>query len=158
MKKRTIRLILFLCSAAALLISARLFWNMGIYVDMAGTSPAVVSGGGFWMAMDWLRLFLLLAMTVLTGAELWKEDKKWILATAAIAGILYVTAVIVHWKQKAAMSVSIIGGADGPTAVFLAGKVPSRWGITAAAAGIVLLLLIVWLILRIRKKQNDEDN
>lgn len=157
MKKRTTRLILFLCSAAALVISARLFWNMGVYVDMAGETPAAVSGGGFWLAMDWLRLFLLLAMTVLTGAELWKEDKKWILGTAIAAGVLYAIAVIMSWKQKAAMAVSIIGGADGPTSVFLAGKIPSGRNIAAAAAGVVLLLLIVWLIWKMRKKSDEEE-
>ena len=157
MKKRTTRLILFLGSAAALMISARLFWNMGVYVDMAGETPAVVSGGGFWRAMDWLRLFLLLAMTVVSGVELWKEDKKWILGTAVAAGVLYVIAVIMNWKEKAAMAVSIIGGADGPTSVFLAGKIPSGRNIAAAAAGVILLLLIVWLIWKIRKKSDDEE-
>ena len=157
MKKRTIRLILFLCSAASLVISARLFWNMGVYVDIAGTSPAVVSGGGLWLAADWLRLFLLFVLTVLTGSELWKEEKSWIVSTAIAAGVLYLAAVILHWKRKAAAAVSIIGGADGPTSIFIAGKIPARSTVAAVAAGIALLLLVVFLIWKIGKRRRDED-
>lgn len=48
-------------------------------------------------------------------------------------------------RQKRAVAVSIIGGADGPTSVFLAGKVPDNSGGYIAAGLLVLLVAaIVW--------------
>lgn len=51
--------------------------------------------------------------------------------------------------QKADTAVTIIGGADGPTAVFLAGRMPSGFYLTAAfvggiAVGVLLTALIIW--------------
>lgn len=47
------------------------------------------------------------------------------------------------------MEVSIIGGADGPTSIFLAGKLPPGGYLTAAfaggiAVGVLLTALIIW--------------
>ena len=56
------RSVLFAVSILTFLISVKLFWNMGVYVDEAGTSPDKVCGGDFWLYMDWLRLLLLLTV------------------------------------------------------------------------------------------------
>lgn len=61
--------IIFVCSLAALCISLRLFWNLGIYVDEYNTSPVSVSGGEFWNLMNWLRLLLLAVITVISGIK-----------------------------------------------------------------------------------------
>ena len=58
------RTIIFTLSFVTFLISLKLFWNMGVYVDEAGTSPDKVCGGDFWLYMDWLRLLLLCAALV----------------------------------------------------------------------------------------------
>lgn len=63
---RAARIGLFAISLLALLISLKLFWNMGVYVDEAGTSPDKVCGGEFWLYMDWLRLLLLAAISAIT--------------------------------------------------------------------------------------------
>ena len=60
------RTIIFTLSFVTFLISLKLFWNMGVYVDGAGTSPDKVCGGDFWLYMDWLRLLLLLAISAIT--------------------------------------------------------------------------------------------
>ena len=73
MKRNLLNLSVFLLCLLALLISLRLFWNMGIYVDEAGTSPVVVCGGAFWLAMDWLRLALLAVATLLSGIRLFRK-------------------------------------------------------------------------------------
>ena len=39
-------------------------------------------------------------------------------------------------------SIGIIGGADGPTAVFVSGSLPWGW---LAAAALAILALVVWL-------------
>ena len=50
-----------------------------------------------------------------------------------------------------AMSIGIIGGADGPTSIFIAGPSLSRLWL---AAGVVLAAAaaVVWLVIRHRKK------
>lgn len=73
MKKRTLTLIVFICSLLALLISLKLFYNMSIYADEYSTSPTAICGGSFWLGMDWLRLALLAAATFVSGARLFKE-------------------------------------------------------------------------------------
>ena len=60
------RIVLFAVTFLTFIISVKLFWNMGVYVDEAGTSPDKVCGGDFWLYMDWLRLLLLLAISAIT--------------------------------------------------------------------------------------------
>lgn len=59
-------------------------------------------------------------------------------------------------RNKAATSVTVIGGADGPTSVFLAGKIPDRSVIGAVAAGIILILLVA-LFIWYRTHKNKES-
>ncbi|TQS75198.1 hypothetical protein DX933_07620 [Ornithinibacillus gellani] len=66
-------IVLFLLSFSSLLISLKLFWNMGIFVDAYHTSPDVVNGGEFWLRMDWLRLLLLFILTVITGIGMFQK-------------------------------------------------------------------------------------
>lgn len=67
--------IIFIGSLLALIISVKLFWNMGIFVDEFNTSPDVVCGGSFWSYMDWLRLFVLAIITIASGINLFKNSK-----------------------------------------------------------------------------------
>ena len=60
------RIVLFAVTFLTFIISVKLFWNMGVYVDEAGTSPYKVCGGDFWLYMDWLRLLLLLTISAIT--------------------------------------------------------------------------------------------
>ncbi len=76
MRNKVIYLIIFGLSLTSLLISMKLFWNLGIYVDEYGTSPDMVSGGDFWLYMDWLRLFILGTMTLISGNQLLKKDRR----------------------------------------------------------------------------------
>lgn len=73
MRKKVVPLIVFVCSLAALWISANLFYNMGIYVDEHNTTPSVVYGGNFWLIMSWLRLGLLGIITVVSEIQLVKK-------------------------------------------------------------------------------------
>lgn len=67
------------------------------------------------------------------------------IVTAVISLILNVKGQI-----SVARSVSIIGGADGPTSIFLAGKI----GGNSAAIGIIvgIVLLISGILMIVRKK------
>ena len=59
----------------------------------------------------------------------WYQNKKvWILAggIVVLAGIGGFAATHVKLYQDGSASVSIIGGADGPTSIFLAGKLPGH--------------------------------
>lgn len=75
MKKKTVSFVIFICSLAVLLISMRLFWNMGIYVDEYNTTPSVVCGGEFWLCMDWARLLLSGIAAVLSGIVFFRKDR-----------------------------------------------------------------------------------
>ncbi len=52
---------------------------------------------------------------------------------------------------KIASSISIIGGADGPTSVFIAGKVGSLFWLGLIGAGIVIVGGILFLIFKNHK-------
>ncbi|MHC1723927.1 MAG: hypothetical protein AB9836_12075 [Aminipila sp.] len=70
MKNKFIMSAIFLCSIIALLISIKLFWNLGVYVDEANTTPSVICGGEFWLYMEWLRLMVLAVIVVFSGVKL----------------------------------------------------------------------------------------
>lgn len=57
-----------------------------------------------------------------------------------------VTVVSIILKVKKHMSVSIIGGADGPTSIFLAGKVGGDFALSGILIGIVFIVLAVILL------------
>lgn len=76
--------------------------------------------------------------------------KKWIAyLTGTAAGILVLAGILFKVKKPAASSIAIIGGADGPTSVFIAGKVGDEFPVALIAAGMVLALAAIWLF---RKK------
>jgi len=76
MGKRIISITVFLLSLFSLLISLKLFWNLGIFVDEYGLSPKVVYGGDFWLIMDWLRLLFLLVLCVVSGISMFTVKQK----------------------------------------------------------------------------------
>ena len=67
------RIVLFAVTFLTFIISVKLFWNMGVYVDEAGTSPYKVCGGDFWLYMDWLRLLLLLTISAITFKNIFEK-------------------------------------------------------------------------------------
>jgi len=48
-------------------------------------------------------------------------------------------------------STGIIGGADGPTAIFIAGKIGAPWGLYFATA-VVVVATVVYFVRRRKKK------
>ena len=67
------RIVLFAVTFLTFIISVKLFWNMGVYIDEAGTAPDKVCGGDFWLYMDWLRLLLLLAISAITFKNIFEK-------------------------------------------------------------------------------------
>ncbi|MGG4554572.1 hypothetical protein [Paenibacillus humicus] len=76
MKRKVLAIAVFSLSFLSLIISLKLFWNMGIFVDEYGLSPSAVNGGDFWLLMDWLRLLLLFLLCIISGVNLFNDDKK----------------------------------------------------------------------------------
>ena len=60
------------------------------------------------------------------------------------------TVSLINIESQAASSVSIIGGADGPTSIFIAGKVASPL-YAAIVVGVILLIAGLLLLLKKRK-------
>lgn len=67
-------------------------------------------------------------------------------------GIIIIGIIIsimgITMKIKKYASISIIGGADGPTSIFIAGKIPSTIGIIGMVLGLLLFVLGVYFIIR----------
>ncbi len=76
MGKRKLSIIVFICSFISLLISVKLFINLGFFVDEYSLSPSIVDGGDFWLYMDWLRLLLLLLLSIVSGFSIFSAKQK----------------------------------------------------------------------------------
>ena len=73
MKNRLINIGIFVLVFSTLIISLGIFWNVGIYVDEANATPAMIYGRNFWVYMAWLRLGLLGFVTFLLGIKIFKK-------------------------------------------------------------------------------------
>lgn len=70
MNCRVINGIIFGLSLVSLMISMKLFYNMGVYVDEANSSLDVVLGGEFWLWMDWIRIAFIAVICLLSFVKL----------------------------------------------------------------------------------------
>ena len=70
------------------------------------------------------------------------------IVTCTIGFLLIILGSVMKVKENTA--VSIIGGADGPTSVFLAGKLNSNLSIFLMLIGIILLATA--LVIRLKRK------
>ncbi|MEG1144502.1 MAG: sodium ion-translocating decarboxylase subunit beta [Clostridium sp.] len=71
---------------------------------------------------------------------------------AIILGILGSFDIIINlipflsFRSKVASSIAVIGGADGPTSIFVAGKIgngaPLSWGIACLVASFILAVIV----------------
>ena len=77
--------------------------------------------------------------------------KKKIMVIIAVLGIFLATCIAII-KYKTNASVAIIGGADGPTSIFLAGTLGDGFLITATLLGLILLTVGSVLFMKIRRK------
>ncbi len=93
--------------------------------------PSIIEEGGllhyFYMLDEWsiLPSLIFLGVGAMTDfGPLIANPKSFLLGAAAQFGIFsaYLLAIVMGFNGKAAAAISIIGGADGPTSIFLAGK------------------------------------
>lgn len=73
MKNKLFNISVFILSFICLLISLKIFWNIGIYVDEFNVSPDMILGGNLWLSMDWIRLGALILICILSGCNLLKR-------------------------------------------------------------------------------------
>ncbi|MBQ2403980.1 MAG: sodium ion-translocating decarboxylase subunit beta [Lachnospiraceae bacterium] len=105
---------------------------VNIYPDIMMTVEASPNGVGgllhyFYLLDEWAILPSLIFMGVGAMTDfgpLIANPKSFLLGAAAQFGIYaaYFMAIFMGFNDKAAAAISIIGGADGPTSIFLAGK------------------------------------
>jgi len=67
---RGVNIVIFAYSLISLLISIKLLINMGSYADTYGSSPILITGGVFWLIMDWMRMVFLFIVSVVSGLKL----------------------------------------------------------------------------------------
>lgn len=79
------------------------------------------------------------------------NTKKKLSIIGLVIGIIAVLFGIMV-KFKKAASISIIGGADGPTAIFIAGKVGDNFSWGLVLIGAVIAAIAVLAILKNRQK------
>ena len=98
---------------------------------LANIFPAIIADGGllhyFYLLDEWsiLPSLIFLGVGAMTDfGPLIANPKSFLLGAAAQFGIYsaYFFAIMLGFSDKAAAAISIIGGADGPTSIFLAGK------------------------------------
>ena len=72
--------------------------------------------------------------------------KKYIIGILGITGLAVLLAGS-HLTYKKAYSISIIGGSDGPTSIFVAGKLGKGLPLVLIAAGVILLGIaaVTWI-------------
>ena len=104
---------------------------VNIYPDIMAPVGEGGAGGGllyyFYLLDEWAILPSLIFMGVGAMTDfgpLIANPKSFLLGAAAQFGIFaaYFGAIFLGFNDKAAAAISIIGGADGPTSIFLAGK------------------------------------
>ncbi|MDO4519389.1 MAG: sodium ion-translocating decarboxylase subunit beta [Eubacteriales bacterium] len=105
---------------------------VNIYPDIMAAPEQMENGVGgllhyFYILDEWSILPSLIFMGVGAMTDfgpLIANPKSFLLGAAAQLGIYaaYFLAIIMGFNGKAAAAISIIGGADGPTSIFLAGK------------------------------------
>lgn len=76
MKISVSNLAIFICSSVSLYISAKVFYNLGIFVDEYNLSPSDVLGGDFWLAMNWLRLLLLAVACIVSFIKIFHRKNN----------------------------------------------------------------------------------
>lgn len=76
MRSQTLSIVIFVISFISLFISLKLFYNLAIFSDEFGTSPSVVNGSDFWLMMDWLRMFLLFVLCLVSGISILNNMTK----------------------------------------------------------------------------------
>ena len=77
--------------------------------------------------------------------------KKAIGITLSVIGIIMAAISLVfkvNEQMSVAKPVSVIGGADGPTSIFVAGKIGGTPAITGIIVGIVLLAIGIFIFAR----------
>ncbi|MGI6001714.1 MAG: sodium ion-translocating decarboxylase subunit beta [Candidatus Merdisoma sp.] len=105
---------------------------VNIYPDIIASPEETSNGVGgllyyFYVLDEWSVLPSLIFMGVGAMTDfgpLIANPKSFLLGAAAQFGIFvaYLGAMLMGFSDKAAAAISIIGGADGPTSIFLAGK------------------------------------
>lgn len=105
---------------------------VNIYPDIMASPEDTSNGVGgllhyFYLLDEWSILPSLIFMGVGAMTDfgpLIANPKSFLLGAAAQFGIYaaYFMAILMGFNDKAAAAISIIGGADGPTSIFLAGK------------------------------------
>ena len=105
---------------------------VNIYPDIFADPEQMSNGVGglfhyFYVLDEWsiLPSLIFLGVGAMTDfGPLIANPKSFLLGAAAQFGIFaaYILAIFMGFPDKAAAAISIIGGADGPTSIFLAGK------------------------------------
>ena len=77
--------------------------------------------------------------------------EKYLIGISVALGILFLLTGIYTKVKNSATAVSIIGGADGPTSIFIAGKVGTDFSMFGIIIGIILAGTAVIIAVKSKK-------
>ena len=81
----------------------------------------------------------------------YQKNRDWrgiaLLISSVILLLASIVSAFILWgfKNKVTASIGIIGGADGPTSIFIAGNLGTPWGIYFATAVVVVVTIIYFI-------------
>lgn len=81
--------------------------------------------------------------------------KKWIIGSiGTIGAIITATGIYLHSTMHGSQqaSITIIGGADGPTSIFLSGKLGPDLSVSLLVVGVILLAVAIFLLIKNKKR------
>lgn len=84
------------------------------------------------------------------------------ISAAALGAVLLVIRILFFFRATESHTIGIIGGADGPTAIFIAGNIglprllgiPGICGLLSLAVGIALIIIGTILYIKSKKPEN----
>lgn len=74
-----------------------------------------------------------------------------------VTGGIILLSGVVSKEKTAATAYTVISSADGPTSVFIAGKIGDLMSWAGIAAGVIILLLGLFGLKKISEKKNGKD-
>ena len=76
MKNKFVKWTLVFGSLISLVITMHRFYNVGIYSDEFGSSPVLIFGGEFGLYLEWVNLFLIFGLFIVSIMNLHSDKEK----------------------------------------------------------------------------------
>lgn len=87
-----------------------------------------------------------------------RSPLAWLFLILAAVSVVYGVAKVILYYASPTEGLSVIGGADGPTAVFVAGRIGLPWVVDLSCLGLGMACYAAYLLVRYRKCSSVEKS